>query len=85
MAVEPPPAPINPPAVVTNTVPDPFRKYVAITLAVLGLVTLAIGIIISIFPSIQGNANAAIEWGVALLGSGGFTIWDRQMPVTANA
>jgi uncharacterized membrane protein YccC len=71
------------PAVVPNTVPDPFRKYFAMALAIVGGLILILGILMTVFPQVSGNAGAALQWGATLLAGGGFTIWDRQTPAGA--
>lgn len=67
-------------SVVPNTVPDPTRKYVAVALVIAGILLVVLGVIVSVFPNLGGNAAPALQWGPMLMGSGGFTIWDRQQP-----
>lgn len=75
---------VNPPPQIPNTVPDPFRKYVAIGLAVLGGASIMLGVITAVFPQLGGQSAPAFQWGVQLLAGSGLTAWDRQQAALAR-
>lgn len=70
------------PAVVPNTVPDPLRKSVAVAALVVGGLFVVLGVICTVFPQLGGNADPALRYGSIILGYGGVTIWDRQVPTS---
>lgn len=65
---------------VTNTIPDPVRKWTGVGLMITGIAILSLAVIISMFPTIGANSAPGLQWGPIIFAAGSATLWDRQTP-----